>query len=75
MVNNYPGWLSDLITENQCGLAVPPGNPMAFADALERLAKDRSFGETMGRRGRALAEREFSRSMLADKFVSTTTNG
>ncbi len=73
VVNNYPGWLSDLITENQCGLAVPPGNPMAFADTLERLVKDRALGKEMGRRGRAMAEREFSRSRLAEKFVSMIT--
>ena len=36
VLNNYPGWLAELITKEQCGFAVPPENPQAFADALER---------------------------------------
>ena len=73
VLNNYPGWLSDLITENECGLAVPPGNPIAFADALESLAQDRSLGLAMGQRGRGLAEHEFSRSGLSEAFVAAVT--
>ena len=35
---NYPGWLAELIQEHQCGIAVPPGDPVAFAEALIHLA-------------------------------------
>lgn len=27
VVNNYPGWLADMIQDTQCGIAVPPENP------------------------------------------------
>jgi glycosyltransferase involved in cell wall biosynthesis len=69
VLNNYPGWLADLITMHRCGLAVPPDDPCAFADALEYLADHRHELLRMGLDGRALAEREFGRQQLADKFV------
>lgn len=70
VLNNYPGWLAQLIEENQCGFVVPPEDPAAFADALERAADDRDSLVAMGRAARALAEREFSRDRLADVFVA-----
>ena len=70
VLNNYPGWLAGLIEENECGIAVPPGDPVAFADALESFADDREGGREMGRNGRALGESEFDRSMLSERFVS-----
>jgi len=69
VLNNYPGWLAELIVERACGYAIPPENPVAFADALEAAADDRVQLREMGTRGRALAEREFSRSELAAKFI------
>lgn len=74
VVNNYPGWLTDLIREHECGVSVPPENPAAFADALERLAADRRESRRLGTNGRALAEREFSRERLADRFVRFLTD-
>jgi glycosyltransferase involved in cell wall biosynthesis len=69
-LNNYPGWLSDLITTHQCGVAVPPDNPEMFADALERLADNPELRETMRKNARMLAEADFSRGQLAERFVS-----
>ena len=69
VVNNYPGWLSDMITENKCGVVVPPDNATAFADALIYLADHPEERGTMGANSRLLAEKQFSRDQLADKFV------
>src|SRR5690606_7293086 len=66
---NYPGWVADMVQENRCGVAVPPDDPVAFADALERLAAERERREEMGRRGRDLASREFARGLLARRFI------
>jgi glycosyltransferase involved in cell wall biosynthesis len=74
VLNNYPGWLAELIRSNDCGFAVPPDSPTDFADALERAAADRSALKAMGRRGRALAEREFDRALLANRWVETLDN-
>lgn len=69
IVNNYPGWLADLIRENHCGLAVEPDDPVAFADAVLALADDPEGRAEMGRNGRKLAEKEFARDLLADRLV------
>jgi glycosyltransferase involved in cell wall biosynthesis len=72
---NYPGWMSDLVTEHDCGVAVPPDDPEAFADAVERLRERRGELERMGRAGRQLAESRFSQQkILVDlaRFVEET---
>lgn len=69
IINNYPGWLADLIEENGCGFAVRPDDPKAFADALIAAADDRSALRDMGRRARTLAEERFGRRMLSDAWV------
>lgn len=70
VINNYPGWLAELISQNECGIAVEAENPQALADALEQLANDRNRTKYMGRNARCLAEKEFSRNLLADQFVA-----
>jgi len=69
VLNNYPGWLADMINENQCGLAVPPEKADLFADALENLADNPADRAAMGKRSRALAEKDFNRENLATRFV------
>lgn len=69
VINNYPGWLADLIRENECGEVVPPGNAEAFASGMIRLADDAGLRERYGRNARMLAERSFDREKLAGQFV------
>lgn len=71
VINNYPGWLAEMIAKEDCGFAVAPDDASAFADALERAADDRSRLRAMGRRARALAERNFDRARLADLWLQT----
>jgi len=71
VLNNYPGWLAEMITAEGCGFAVLPSNPVAFAGALERAADDRAALKAMGQRARALAERDFDRAHLADLWLQT----
>jgi glycosyltransferase involved in cell wall biosynthesis len=73
VLNNYPGWLAEMIDEHQCGFAVKPDNPEAFADALEQAAADRPTLQVMGQRGLALAKAQFARQALADKWVDWVT--
>lgn len=65
---NYPGWVSDMIVENRCGLVVAPGDPRAFADALIELADSQDRLPEMGKRSRLLAEREFDRDLLFERL-------
>lgn len=73
VLNNYPGWLAELIGENQCGYAVPPQDPLRFADALEHAADHREALKQRGANGRLLAERQFNRDVLAGTWVNWVT--
>lgn len=75
VICNYPGWLADLIQDNQCGIAVPPNAPEAFADALEKLADNSELRQTMARNARTLAETTFKRETLAGEFVALLEAG
>jgi glycosyltransferase involved in cell wall biosynthesis len=66
---NYPGWVSEMLVEWGAGVAVPPDDPAAFAEALMDLETKREALVQMGRRGRELAEQQFDREKLADQFV------
>lgn len=70
ILNNYPGWLADIITKNDCGFCVPPDSPSAFADALEAAADDRANLKVMGLNASLLAKNEFDRNRLGTQFVS-----
>jgi glycosyltransferase involved in cell wall biosynthesis len=66
---NYPGWLADVIEEREFGLVGPPEGPVAFADALERAAADRSALKAMGRRAHELGRKASGGDLLADRWV------
>lgn len=73
VLNNYPGWLAGMITDNNCGYAIEPDNAQAFADALENASDNKELLSEMGERAQALAKRDFNRHNLADKWVAWVT--
>lgn len=73
VLNNYPGWLAEMIEENKCGYTIEPENPHSFADALERAANNKANLPEMGRNAKLLARKEFNRIELADKWVKWVT--
>ncbi|WP_233008892.1 glycosyltransferase family 4 protein [Rheinheimera faecalis] len=73
VLNNYPGWLAEMLVEHKCGFAVEPDNVNAFADALIVASDDRCALKEMGKRGRLLAEQQFDRRILADAWVEWVT--
>lgn len=70
VINNYPGWLAEMINKESIGVAVNPGEAAAFADALEYLADNKQERIRMGENARGLAKSEFDRAELADRFVN-----
>jgi len=69
VINNYPGWLAELIVEHRCGLTVSPANPVAFAEALCWLADQPRLREEMGANARRLAEARFAREELTRRLA------
>lgn len=70
VLNNYPGWLAELIQKSHCGYAVIPDNPQAFADALIHAFEHRDQLPSMGHNARELAISEYNREILAKRFVA-----
>ena len=69
VLNNYPGWLAELISDNGCGFSVPPEDPIAFADVLEKAAGNRLDLKVKGSKARALAIEKFDRKILASGWA------
>lgn len=69
VVNNYPGWLADMIQDSNCGEVVPPGQSESFAQALIKLADNPELRKQYGVNARKFAEDCFARDSLANNFV------
>ena len=69
VLNNYPGWLAEMIDENRCGFSVPPDDPIAFANVLEKAADNRIDLKLKGSNARKLAINKFDRKILATRWV------
>lgn len=74
VLNNYPGWLAELITKNHCGFVVPPDDPVIFANTLEKASQNRKDLKIKGLKAKALAESEFDRNYLASVWVDKIEN-
>ena len=69
VLNNYPGWLADLIVTNDCGFVVPPEDSAAFADALELAASNLEQLKIKGINSKKLAKSQFDRVLLSNKWA------
>lgn len=74
VLNNYGGWLADMICEHEIGKAILPDTPAAFADACVWFRDHRVQREEMGERSRTLAVNQFSRDRLGTEFVHLLEN-
>jgi glycosyltransferase involved in cell wall biosynthesis len=64
------GVIRRVIDDARGGLFVPPGDAVALADAIRRLAADPEEGRRMGQRARAHVEQHFDRRTHAEAFVA-----
>jgi glycosyltransferase involved in cell wall biosynthesis len=61
---------ADLIRTCQGGIATPPGDARALADAILQLEADRARARQMGENGRRCIEEKLNREQLARKMES-----
>ena len=64
------GGVPELLTEGETGLLVPPAQPAALATALVKLACDPELRRSMGARGRARVDQEFSASAMVERTAA-----
>jgi glycosyltransferase involved in cell wall biosynthesis len=73
VLNNYPGWLAEMISENDIGIVAEPDNAEDFANSLIELSSDKKRLEQMRKNARAFAEKHFNRDDLAKAFEEVLT--
>jgi glycosyltransferase involved in cell wall biosynthesis len=67
---NTPGWMRELVEENEAGVFVRPGDAGDLAEKVAWLRDNPAEVERLGRNARALAEREFDRDELAARALA-----
>jgi rhamnosyl/mannosyltransferase len=56
--------------DGESGITVPPADPDALADAVNRLLDDAELRERLGSAARARVEREFSQEAMVKRFLA-----
>jgi len=62
------GGLTDLVN-NQCGIFVPPRQPVKIAEALVKLIDDRKLREKLGAAGRARIQKHFKEETMVARTL------
>jgi glycosyltransferase involved in cell wall biosynthesis len=60
IVASRAGGIPEAVRDGINGLLVPPGEPAALTQSIDRLLADPVYAADLGRRGRALVHEEFS---------------
>jgi len=66
---NYPGWISELVKEYDCGLVSEPGNAEQLASHIAKLSLDSDELIRLSNNAKRLARSRFDRSVLNQSFV------
>jgi len=67
VASDVPG-MREIITNGVDGLLVPPGNPAALADALERLLRDDALAIRLGAEARKTAISKYGRETMNARY-------
>jgi len=70
IVLGVEGEARDTLLDAGAGIAVPPGDAAALADAVCRLARDPALRMEMGKSGLAYVGREYSRRVWAGRYLA-----
>lgn len=73
VVGTAAGGVSELITDGEDGVLVPPRDPAAIAAAIARLAADPAYCERLGRAGRARVAAAFDARLGARVILDRVT--
>jgi putative colanic acid biosynthesis glycosyltransferase WcaI len=62
------GWTAEVVTRAEAGVACPPEQPAALAEALARVTADPDQARAMGLNGRRYAEANLTRAVAVDRL-------
>jgi glycosyltransferase involved in cell wall biosynthesis len=74
VVASDAGAIASAIRDNENGLLVPAGDPVALGQAISHLAKDKNLREQLGRNGRRRAEVDYEVGQCSARFHQLLTN-
>ena len=60
VVSTRIGGIPEMVIDNETGFLMRPDDPMALADAIEKVINDRSLGQKLGQAGHGRAQKLFS---------------
>ena len=67
VVASAVGGIKEVVVPGETGYLVPPADPKALADGINRVLRDREMGRRMGLAGRKRVEEHFSWTSIAEK--------
>jgi alpha-maltose-1-phosphate synthase len=67
VVASAVGRITEVVVPDKTGLLVPPADPKALAEALNRVLCDRPMARRMGLAGRRRVEQQFSWTSIAER--------
>ena len=70
VVASAQGGLPEIVIPGETGLLVPPNDPQALADAVEKLLDDTELARSLGVKGRARVEERFALGEQMRKVLS-----
>ena len=68
-ITNTKGWMKELIEKNECGFYYDPEQPELFLDKIIPYTNDRNLLKTAQKNARKLAEHDFSKDIMVEKFL------
>jgi glycosyltransferase involved in cell wall biosynthesis len=71
---NFHGWIRQLVEKRRCGVYTNSEKPETFYANIQPFLSDPALKTTYQQNARKLAEEEFSRTRLSEKFVSLFTH-
>jgi len=74
IIQNTKGWISDLVTERECGINVAPNNTKEMADAILQMVANKELQNKFSNNALKLAQTEFNRDLLAFKYLKNLTD-
>lgn len=63
------GEAADLLVHHNCGVSVPPEDPVALAGAMRSLARNPTLRQQLGTNGRRLVKAEYSWATIVERWL------
>ena len=68
-ISNTKGWMKDLIEKNECGFYYDPEKPELFFEKIIPYTNNRNLLKIAQSNARKLAEHEFSKDIMIERFL------